>query len=214
MEPLPAGQALRHGMAEEIGRDPVVVSPVRRTAVPLQHPALLQQPGVGADAALAHPELCGQVVEGAAVFAQEQQTEDAAGNAGKAVGLERQTHPFDEVHRLCVHGSPHSELRRRAGGKVNSVQYQLNAAALRCPRAQARSRATMWRTGWSGSSCRRPGEGLPEYEPSAHPGNGRALVSSAVNGGLTRPVESARFGGSWPGCCRASGSRYRPPCHP
>src|SRR5688572_8048235 len=78
---LPALQALRHGVTEQIGRDPVIVAPVGGTAAPLQHPMLLQQPGIGAYAGLADPQRGGQLVQGTAILAHQQQSEYPAGDA-------------------------------------------------------------------------------------------------------------------------------------
>ena len=54
------------------------------------------------------------------------------------------------------------------------------------------------------------GEGPPEYERSAHPGKWDARSAIYDCSKPIRPNESARCGGTWPGCCRSEGSRCRP----
>jgi hypothetical protein len=63
VKPLPAGKPLGHGVTEKVRLDAVIVPPVPGAADPFHDASLLQESGVGAHAALAHPELAGQLIQ-------------------------------------------------------------------------------------------------------------------------------------------------------
>jgi hypothetical protein len=55
-------------------------------------------------------ELGGEIVQRTGILTEQQKAEDPPRDARQAVRFEGEAHPLDEIHRLRIHGSPHSGL--------------------------------------------------------------------------------------------------------
>ena len=89
-------QAEADDLAEEVGREAVIVTPVARLTNALGDSAFEEASRLSADAGLADSELLGQIIEGAGLALEEKSAEESAGDPGEAVAFGGESHALDE----------------------------------------------------------------------------------------------------------------------
>jgi hypothetical protein len=96
MESRPSAEPKPDYLGEKIGAEGVVVAAISGLAHPLGNAAVEEATRLGADTCLADVQLLGQLVERAGLTLEEERAEEAAGDAGEAVGLGGEAHALDE----------------------------------------------------------------------------------------------------------------------